>query len=127
MARRGEADELVRLWQELQQAQVAGDAERLAWLRRRAEAEGKGENASEEWALFAEEAGRHADRLHEERGSQPSAGVGDDAVPLDVESAPEPVEGGGSRRGRKGSLIWLAFLLGWVVLQIVQGLGDGSP
>jgi hypothetical protein len=127
MARRGEAEELVRLWQELQQAQVAGDADRLEWLRRRAEAEGKGEDASDEWASLAEEAGRYADRLHEERGEQPSAGIGDDAVPVDVESAPEPVEGGGRRRGRKGSLIWLAFLLGWVVLQIVQASATGRP
>jgi hypothetical protein len=27
---------------------------------------------------------------------------------------------------KKGSLIWLAFVLGWVLLQVVQSLGDGN-
>jgi hypothetical protein len=125
-----EADELVRLWQELQEAQVSGDAGRLAGLRRRAEAESRRPGASGEWALLEREAGRNVERLEEAVVAQPSVGVGDDAEPvtIDVESAPEPVAGRRSR-GKIGSLIWLAILLGWVVLQILQGVGgeNGSP
>lgn len=124
-----EAEELVRLWQELQVAQVAGDAERLAALRGRAEAESRQEGASGEWRLLAEDAARHAERLNETLAEQPSVGVGDatETVTVDTESTPEPVEG---RRGPgKGSLIWLVILVAWVVLQIVAGLGgeNGSP
>ncbi len=124
---RREAEELVGLWQELQDAQVAGDAGRLDRIRRRAEAESAREGASEEWRLLAEDAARHTDRLQDELEAQPTAGVGADAVVLDAESAPEPVAG---RKGRgKGSLIWLAFLVGWILLQVFQaaGGGDGSP
>jgi hypothetical protein len=55
--------------------------------------------------------------LPEQATSQPS-----------TESAPEPAEGGG-RRGRTGSLIWLAIVVGWILLQLVQAIGggDGSP
>ncbi|HWN23048.1 MAG TPA: hypothetical protein VNP93_13825 [Gaiellaceae bacterium] len=130
MNERREAEELVRLWQELQEAQVAGDAERLAGLQRRAESESKRPDASEEWQQLEQEAGRYGDRLLEALEEQPSVGVGDgtETVPVDVESAPEPVEGRRGR-GRTGSLIWLAILVGWVVLQILQGLGgeNGSP
>ena len=47
---------------------------------------------------------------------------------MDTESTPEPVEGRRSR-GKTGSLIWLAIVVGWVVLQIIQGIGgeNGSP
>lgn len=111
----------MRLWQELQEAQVAGDAQRLEGLRRRAESESGRAGASEEWGLLEQEAGRHAEALHEAVVAQPSVGVGDDLVPVDVESTPEPVEG---RSGPgKGSLIWLVILVGWVVLQILQGVG----
>jgi len=130
MNERREAEELVRLWQELQEAQVAGDAERLAGLQRRAESESKRPDASEEWQQLEQEAGRYGDRLLEALEEQPSVGVGDgtETVPVDVESTPEPVEGRRGR-GRTGSLIWLAILVGWVVLQILQGLGgeNGSP
>ena len=116
-----EAEELVRLWQELQEAQVAGDVQRLEGLRRRAEGESGRAGASEEWGLLEREAARHAERLHESVVAQPSVGVGDETVPVDAESAPEPVEG---RSGPgKGSLIWLLILVGWVVLQILQGVG----
>lgn len=118
-----EAEELVGLWQELQEAQVAGNAARLESLRRRAEAETRREGASGEWTLLEHEAGRHAERLHEAVVAQPSVGVDGESVPVDVESAPEPVEGRRGR-GKVGSLIWLAILLGWVVLQIVGGLGN---
>ena len=117
-----EAEELVRLWQELQEAQVSGDADTLAGLRRRAEVESRRPGASGEWALLEREAGRHVERLHEAVVAQPSVGVDGESVPVDVESAPEPVEGRRGR-GKTGSLIWLAILLGWVVLQIVGGLG----
>ena len=122
-----EAEELVRLWQELQEGQVAGSAQRLEDLRRRAEAESRRPDASEEWQLLEQEAGRHAERLQEAVVAQPSVGVGDESLPVDAESAPEPV--GGRRGPGKGSLIWLAILLGWVVLQILQGVGgeNGSP
>ena len=130
MNERREAEELVRLWQELQEAQVAGDAERLAGLRRHAESESKRPDASEEWQQLEQEAGRYGDRLREALEEQPSIGVGDgtETVPVDVESTPEPVEGRRGR-GKTGSLIWLAILVGWVVLQILQGLGgeNGSP
>lgn len=131
--RNREAEELVRLWQELQEAQVTRDAERLTWLHRRAEAESRHEDASEEWRLLADDAARHADRLRAELAAQPSAGVaGDAAVVVDSasapESAPEPEPTGG-RRGRTGSLIWLAILVGWILLQVFQAVtgGDGSP
>ena len=125
-----EAEELVRLWQELQEAQVAGDAERLSALRSRAERESGRPDASREWQQLAQEAGRYGDRLQEELEERPSVGVGEgtETVTVDTESAPEPVEGRRSR-GKTGSLIWLAILLGWVALQIIQGLGgeNGSP
>lgn len=131
--RNREAEELVRLWQELQEAQVTGDVERLTWLQRRAEAESRHEEASEEWRLLADDAARHADRLRAELAAQPSAGVaGDAVVVVDTasasESAPEPEPAGG-RRGRTGSLIWLAILVGWILLQVFQAAtgGDGSP
>ncbi|MBA3348890.1 MAG: hypothetical protein H0T13_10060 [Actinobacteria bacterium] len=138
-----EAEELVRLWQELQEAQVAGDARGLAELRVRADAESRRDGASEEWGLLAREAGRDAERLHGEVVAQPTAAVGDETVDTvtvdtvtfdttandtaaaDSEPAPEPVEGG-RRVNRKGSLIWLAFVIGWVVLQIVRSIGDGN-
>ncbi len=120
-----EAEELVLLWQELQEAQVAGDAGRLAGLRSRAEAESRRSGASEEWRLLEREAGRYRERLEEAVSAQPSVGVGDttEAVTIDAESAPEPVEGGRRGRGKVGSLVWLAILLGWVLLQIIGGLG----
>ena len=62
MNERHEAEELVLLWQELQEAQVAGDAERLAVLRRRAESESQRPDASREWQLLEQEAGRYRDR-----------------------------------------------------------------
>lgn len=132
MARRGEAEELVRLWQQLQEAQVAGDPAALASLRRYAELESKRPDASDEWRLLAREAGRHADGRREEREEQPSVQVADEPVTLDVEPArdveqtPEPVAGRGGRR-RIGGLIWIAVLVAWVALQILQGGGDGSP
>lgn len=131
--RNREAEELVRLWQELQEAQVTGDVERLTWLHRRAEAESRDEEASEEWRLLADDAARQADRLRAELAAQPSAGVAGDAVVVvdtapTSESAPEPEPAGG-RRGRTGSLIWLAILVGWILLQVFQAAtgGDGSP
>ena len=128
----------MRRWQELQVAQVAGDVERLAWLRRYAAAQSKAEDASDEWRLLADEAGRYADRQQKQHGVQPSVQVGGDTVPLDIESASEPVSApdsmsapepvpGGRRRMRVGPLIWVVILVGWVVLQILQGGGDGSP
>ena len=127
---RREADELVRRWQELQEAQVAGDAARLAALRQRAENERGRPDASPEWQQLEQEAGRYLERLRETLEEQPTVGVGDEteAVPVDDESTPEPVKGR-SGRGKTGSLIWLAILLGWVVLQIIQGIGgeNGSP
>ena len=119
-----EAEELVRLWQELQEAQVAGDVGRLAGLRRRAEVERQRPGVSGEWELLEREAGRHADRLNEAIDAQPSVGVGNasETVTIDAESAPEPVEGRRGR-GKVGSLIWLAILLGWVLLQVLQGVG----
>jgi hypothetical protein len=131
--RNREAEELVRLWQELQEAQVTGDVERLDRLHRRAEAESRDQDASEEWRLLADDAARHVDRLRAELATQPSAGVaGDAAVVVDTstatESAPEPEPTQG-RRGRTGSLIWLAILVGWILLQVFQAVtgGDGSP
>jgi hypothetical protein len=58
--------------------------------------------------------------------------AGDAVVVVDAASAPEsapepePTEG---RRGRTGSLIWLAILVGWILLQVFQAAtgGDGSP
>ena len=68
-----EAEELVRLWQELQQAQVAGDAARLEALRVRAEAQARRPDASREWELLAREAGKHSVHVHEAREAQPTA------------------------------------------------------
>ena len=124
----------MRLWQRLQEAQVAGDLEGLASLRRYAELESKRPDASDEWRLLAREAGRHADRQHEEHAEQPSVLVAGETVPPDAapapdaEPAPEPEPAAGrSGRRRIGSLIWIAILVGWVALQILQGGENGSP
>lgn len=136
MSRRGEAEELVRLWQQLQEAQVAGDLHALASLRRHAELESTRPDASDEWRLLAREAGRHAERRQEEHAEQPSVLVAGDAVPPgalpDAEPVsgpePEPEPGAGKSGARRiGSVIWIAILVAWVALQILQGGGDGSP
>ena len=130
-----ESEELVRLWQELQEAQVAGDAGRLAALQARAAAEGQRVGASGEWALLQREAGRNAERLRDDVAARPNVEVAGSSEPVPVEtvrvdtdSPPEPVPGG-RKASKKGSLIWLAFVVGWVLLQVVQGLGgeNGSP
>jgi cell division septum initiation protein DivIVA len=129
-----ESEELVTLWQELQEAQVTGDARTLSSIGARAAAESGREGASGEWALLAREAGRNAERVHDEAAAEASVAVGAaddtaldnvlDTVPGETEQAPEG-EQTGRRRGRKGSLIWIAFVLGWALLQIVQGFGEG--
>lgn len=130
-----EAEELVRLWQELQSAQVTGDEARLASMRVRAEAEARRPGASPEWELLAREAGKHSSHVHEAREAQPTAGVGaDQGAQYRVEeewevdevsapdSATEPAEEG-ARRGRGlGPLIWVVILIGYVILQVLNGL-----
>ena len=130
-----EADELVRLWQELQAAQVTGDVARLDALRRHAEAQARRQDASREWELLAREAGKHTGHVREAREAQPTAGVGAEPTAqyrveedweLDEASAPdsaqEPAEEAG-RRGRKlGPLIWVVIVIGYVILQILSGV-----
>ena len=125
----------MRLWQRLQEAQVAGDLGELAALGRYAELESKRPDASDEWRLLAREAGRHAVQRQEEHAEQPSVLVGGetaapDTAPGRVEPAPEPEPqpATGKSGGRRiGGLIWIAILVAWVALQILQGGGDGSP
>jgi hypothetical protein len=130
-----EAEELVRLWQELQAAQVTGDEGRLASLRARAEAEARRPDASPEWQLLAREAGKQSSHVQEAREAQPTAGVGTDERAqyrveeeweLDEVSAPdsatEPAEEGSSRGRRLGPLIWLVILVGYVILQALSGV-----
>jgi len=134
-----EADELVRLWQELQVAQVSGDAARLAALRIHAEAQSRRPDASPEWELLAREAGRQAGHVHEARETQPTVGVAAGAGDVqyaehewevDEVSAPdaatEPAEAG-RRRGRGlGPLIWVVILVGYLILQLINGLTGGE-
>jgi uncharacterized membrane protein len=126
-----EAEELVRLWQELQAAQVAGDRSRLESLRARAEAEARRPDASREWELLAREAGKHSGDVEEARAAQPTAGVGaepsehyrvEQEWELDEASTPEPAE---ERRGRGrglGPLIWAVILIGYLILQALSGI-----
>ncbi len=133
-----EAEELVRLWQELQQAQVAGDAARLEALRARAEAQARRPEASREWELLAREAGKHSGHVHEAREAQPTAGVAaepraqyrvEEEWELDEVSAPdsatEPAEEAGRRGRGLGPIIWAVIVIGYVLLQILSGVnGD---
>jgi hypothetical protein len=131
-----EAEELVRLWQELQAAQVAGDEARLASVRARAEAEARRPDASREWELLAREAGKYSTHVHEAREAQPTAGVGADAATqsyrvedefqLDEVSAPdsaaEPAEETAGRGRSLGPLIWVLVVIGYVLLQVLNGI-----
>ncbi|HVM68512.1 MAG TPA: hypothetical protein VM204_01580 [Gaiellaceae bacterium] len=138
-----EAEELVRLWQELQLAQVAGDAQRLASLRIHAESRARRPGASPEWQALAREAGRYTAQIHEQVEAQPTAGVGAEAMPqyeaappahyeVDEVSAPdaamEPAEEAGTRgRGRGlGPIVWLVIIVGYLVLQVIGGLTGGE-
>jgi hypothetical protein len=130
-----EAEELVRLWQELQKAQVAGDAGRLEALRARAEAQARRPDASREWELLAREAGKHSGHVHEAREAQPTAGVAaephapnrvEEDWELDQASAPdsaeEPAEEAGRRGRGLGPIIWIVIVVGYVLLQILSGV-----
>jgi hypothetical protein len=130
-----EAEELVRLWQELQAAQVTGDVGRLEALRRQAEAQARRPDASREWELLAREAGKQSGHLHEAREAQPTAGVGADPAAqyrveeeweLDEVSAPdsatEPAEEAGRRGRGLGPLIWVVILIGYLILQVLSGI-----
>jgi hypothetical protein len=130
-----EEEELVKLWQELQSAQVAGDEGRLEALRLRAEAQARRPDASREWELLAREAGKHSSHVHEAREAQPTAGVAaepsaqyrvEEDWQLDEVSAPdsatEPAEES-ERRGRGlGPIIWALILIGYIILQALSGL-----
>jgi hypothetical protein len=138
-----EAELLVQLWQELQEAQVAGDTRRLSSLRALAEAQVRRPDASGEWELLAREAGRHTSRLHEQVEAQPTAGVGADPAAvyseradgyvLDEVGVPDSVlepaeEGSTPSRGRRlGPIIWLLIVVGYLVLQVIGGLTGDSP
>jgi hypothetical protein len=133
-----EADELVRLWQDLQAAQVSGDAARLEALRARAEAQARRPDASREWELLAREAGKHSGHVQEAREAQPTAGVAadptaryrvEDQWELDEvtasDSASEPAEETGRRGRGLGPLIWVVILVGYLILQVLGGVnGD---
>ena len=130
-----EAEELVRLWQELQQAQVAGDAARLEALRVRAEAQARRPDASREWELLAREAGKHSGHVREAREAQPTAGVAaepraeyrvEEEWELDEVSAPDSATEPGEEAGRRGRglgpIIWAVIVIGYVLLQILSGV-----
>ena len=136
-----EAEELVRLWQELQVAQVSGDVRRLAGLRALAEAQSRRPDASPEWELLAREAARYTGQVHEQVEAQPTVGVGADpgaAYTPDAEyeleevAAPDAVlepaeEGTGRSRGRGlGPIIWLVIIVGYLILQVIGGLTGGE-
>lgn len=127
-----EAEELVGRWQELQSAQVTGDLRALAGLQQLATARATRPGASPEWELLAREAGRHTERLAGQVEAQATVGV--DAGPESgdwaleevavPDAAREPAEEG-ERRGRGlGGLIWVVILVGYLILQLVGGLGD---
>ncbi len=137
-----EAEELVQLWQQLQEAQVAGDVQRLASLHRLAEAQSRRAGASGEWELLAREAGRHTARVHEQAEAQPRAGVGAGAPVAQYEpveeprvdevSAPEAAtepadEARAGSRGRGlAPIIWLVIIVGYLVLQVIGRLAGGD-
>jgi hypothetical protein len=137
-----EADELVRRWQELQAAQVAGDLRALATLRLLAEAQARRPGASGEWELLAREAGRYTSQLGEQVEAQPTAAVGVESAHggfepveqyhLDEVSVPdsawEPAdEEQTPRRGRGlGPIIWLVIVVGYLLLQVIGGLTGGE-
>ena len=129
-----EAEELVGLWQQLQTAQVAGDAGRLEALRRLAEARAKAPGASGEWGLLAREAGRHRQALGQQREAQPDVAIGgasEAPEPVDVVAAPETArepaeEAERERQGfRLGPLIWVVILVGYLLLQFFGNGGEG--
>ena len=82
------------------------------------------------------EAGKHSGHVQEAREAQPTAGVGADPTAqyrveeeweLDEVSAPdsatEPAEEAGRRRGRGlGPLIWVVILIGYLILQVLGGV-----
>lgn len=118
-----EDEQLVELWQELQAAQVEGDARRLTSLRAHAVALAQRDDAPREWALLADEAGRFLEQLNQAYVAQPSVGVEGELVELDEESAPEPVA---RRRGlRLAPLLWVVVLAAYLLFQILSGTGDG--
>jgi hypothetical protein len=136
-----EADELVRLWQELQAAQVSGDLRTLATLRLLAEAQARRPGSSGEWELLAREAGRYASQLGDQVEAQPTAAFGAEAAggsfepveefEVDESSAPdaawEPAEEQAPRRGRGlGPIIWLVIVVGYLLLQVIGGLTGGE-
>ena len=128
-----EAEALVRRWQELQEAQVSGDPRRLASLAAYAAAQARQAGASGEWDLLAREAERHWQHVHE---AQPTAGVAArgshalEELQLDEVSAPdasaEPAESAPSQGRSLGPFIWLAILVGYIVLQVINGLNGGE-
>ena len=130
-----EAEELVELWQALQEAQVAGDARRLEELRRLGEARAKRPGASSEWSLLAREAGRHTGDLREEVEEQPTVVAADrGAAPVerdemsvpDTSDEPAEQEEGGRRGFRLGPLIWIVIVAVYVLLQVLGGNGEGA-
>jgi len=148
-----EANELVKRWQELQEAQVAGDLGRLARLQLHAQAQAQRPGASHEWELLAREAARYSGQLHEEAEERPTIGTATDTlgtfeppaaerpVPrtfdptehYEVRPAPAPEEdveeqGEGRGRGRGiGGAIWALLVLGYILLQVIGAVfgGDG--
>ena len=130
-----EAEELVGLWQSLQEAQVAGDARRLEELRRLGEARAKRPGASDEWSLLAREAGRHTGDLREEVEEEATVvAVDGGAAPVErdelsaPDTADEPAEQeeGGRRGFRLGPLIWIVIVAVYVLLQVLGGNGEGA-
>lgn len=137
-----EAEALVELWQQLQEAQVAGDAQRLASLRLLAEAQTRRAGASGEWELLAREAGRHTARVDEQAETQPTAAVGAEATVAQYKPAEEPTVGeasapdaateeadearAGSGGRRLGPIVWVVILVGYIVLQVINRLAGGD-
>jgi hypothetical protein len=128
-----EAEELVRLWQELQTAQVTGDTRALAGLRVLAEAHARRPEASGEWALLVREAGRYLGGMREQVEAEPV--VGARSEPVEVPEAETPattVEPAGDEEAEKsggfklGPLIWLVFVVGYLLLQLLGNVGEGG-
>jgi len=125
-----EAEELVRLWQELQAAEVAGDAGRISAIRTLADANARRPEASGEWALLAREAARHLGGGREQVKATPTPHLGDETTAAEPEGVEEvvladdePGRGGGLRLG---PLIWVVVVVGYLLLQLLGNVGEGG-
>lgn len=126
-----EAEELVRLWQELQTAEVEGDTRRLASLRALAETNARRPNASGEWQVLAREAARHLGGARDHAEAEPTTDVAAETVevgePESPQEASKPAEEAEKTGGLKlGPLIWVVVVVAYLLLQLLGNAGEGG-